>query len=191
MNDSTLSEQDLRFLRQAIEVARRSRANGNHPFGAVLVDEHGQVLLEAENSVGTTGDVTGHAETNVVRQACTRFERVTLSKCTMYASTEPCAMCSGAIHWGGIGRLVYGLSETSLYEITGKHVNNDILILPCRTVFDACHPSIEVVGPAIEDEARAVHDRLLELAHAHHKRDFNYLGRGQSDIAQARHQDRR
>lgn len=158
MDEMTLTQQDSTFLRQAIEVARRSRANGNHPFGAVLVDESSNVLLEAENSVGTTGDVTGHAETNLVRQACVRFDRATLAKCTMYASTEPCAMCSGAIHWGGIGRLVYALSETGLYDITGHHANNDTMALPCRAVFAACHPAVEVVGPAIEKEARTVHE---------------------------------
>ena len=158
MQDTPLSQQDLHFLRRSIEVARRSRVNGNHPFGAVLVDEHGQVLLEAENSVGTTGDVTGHAETNLVRQACTTFDRETLAKCTLYSSTEPCAMCSGAMHWGNIGRLVYGLSETGLLAMTGQHPDNNTMALPCRTVFAACLPAVEVAGPALEDEARVVHD---------------------------------
>ena len=158
MHDTTPSPHDLHFLRRAIEVARCSRANGNHPFGAVLVDAHNTVLLEAENSVGITGDVTGHAEINLVRRACTHISREILATCTLYSSTEPCAMCSGAIHWGGIGRVVYALSETGLYAITGHHIHNDTMALPCRDIFAACHPAIEVVGPAIEDEARIVHE---------------------------------
>ena len=55
----TLDEQDERLLRLAITISRRSRENGNHPFGALLADSDGVVLLDAENTVATTGDVTG------------------------------------------------------------------------------------------------------------------------------------
>ena len=51
-----MNDIDLRLLRQAIDVARRAREHGNHPFGAVLADEQGNVLLEAENTVNT--DIT-------------------------------------------------------------------------------------------------------------------------------------
>ncbi|MCB0041699.1 MAG: nucleoside deaminase, partial [Caldilinea sp.] len=79
----------LTHLRAAIAVARRSRENGNHPFGALLVDETGAVLLEAENTVNTARDCTGHAETNLVRLASQRFDRAVLERCTLYTSTEP------------------------------------------------------------------------------------------------------
>jgi hypothetical protein len=58
---------DLRFLRRAIAIAQRARDHGNHPFGALLVDVHQQVLFEAENTVVTEQDCTGHAETNLMR----------------------------------------------------------------------------------------------------------------------------
>lgn len=142
-------------LRRAIEVARQARAHGNHPFGAVLADASGRVLLEAENTVWTGRDVTGHAETNLIRLASAQLPKDTLSNCTLYASTEPCAMCSGAIYWAGVGRVVYGLSEPELYALTGS--SHDGLLLPCREVFAHGGHPIEVIGPMLEDEARQVH----------------------------------
>ena len=68
---SALTEREEQLLRQAIDVSRRSRANGNHPFGAIFVDSSGKVLVEAENSVVTTGDLIGHAETNLARETRT------------------------------------------------------------------------------------------------------------------------
>ena len=55
-----------------------------------------------------------------------------LRSATLYSSAEPCAMCAGAIYWAGIGRLVYGLSEHGLRELTGNHPENPTLNLPCR-----------------------------------------------------------
>src|SRR5205085_4758795 len=60
---------DLRFLRRAIAIAQQARDHGNHPFGALLVDAQQQVILEAENTVVTEQDCTGHAETNLMRLA--------------------------------------------------------------------------------------------------------------------------
>jgi tRNA(Arg) A34 adenosine deaminase TadA len=148
---------DLEHLRTAIEVAQRARAHGNHPFGAILVDENNQVLLEAENSVVTGKDCTGHAETNLMRLATQNFSAEKLSACTLYTSTEPCAMCSGAIYWGNVGRVIYALSEVALYEIVGP--SPDQLLLPSREVFAHSQRQVEVEGPALElgKEARAVH----------------------------------
>ena len=147
---------DVTYLRAAMDLARRSRRRGNHPFGALLVDAAG-VAAEAENTVVSERDVTGHAETNLVRIASRRFDRAYLRSCTLYSSTEPCAMCSGAIYWSGISRVVYGLSEAGLLELTGSNQDNPTMSLPCRDVFAHGQGSIKVVGPALEDEARGVH----------------------------------
>lgn len=153
-----LTPAEVTCLRTAIDLARRSRGRGNHPFGALLADADGVVLAEAENTVVSEHDVTGHAETNLVRIASRRFDRACLRLCTMYTSTEPCAMCSGAIYWCGIGRVVYGLSEAGLLKLTGSHADNPTMSLPCRDVFGHGQDSVTVVGPALEDEARSVHD---------------------------------
>ena len=152
-----MNEQDIRHLKTAIEVAQKARAHGNHPFGAILVDGEGREVLRAENSVVTGLDVTNHAETNLVRLASARFTPQELADCTLYTSTEPCAMCSGAIHWSRIGRVVYALSEEGLYDITGASPEN--LLLPCREVFGHSGQPVHVEGPCgeLEAEARAVH----------------------------------
>lgn len=150
-----LREDELTHLHDAIAVAWSARCNGNHPFGAVLVDAHGQVLLRAENTVVTERDATGHAETNLVRLASAQLPPELLRSATMYASTEPCAMCAGAIHWGQIGRLVFALSAKGLYELVGS--GPDEIQLPCREVFARSTRPMTVIGPALEEEALAVH----------------------------------
>ena len=67
-------------------------------------------------------------------------------------------MCAGAVYWAGIGRVVYGLSEARLKQITGSHEKNPTLELPCRIVFSAGQRKVEVIGPLLEDEAAAQHD---------------------------------
>jgi tRNA(Arg) A34 adenosine deaminase TadA len=152
-----MNHSELEHLRLAISIAEQARAHGNHPFGAVLCDQNGQVLLTAENSVTTGRDCTGHAELNLVRKASQSLSAAELAMCTLYSSTEPCAMCSGAIHWAGIGRVVYALSEFALYEIVGPSPEN--LYLPCRAVFGHTGRPVEILGPsaALDVEARAVH----------------------------------
>lgn len=152
-----MDENDLRFLRTAIDVARKARDNGNHPFGAVLVDEHGHILMESENTVVTEKDCTGHAETNLMRQASRKYDRDFLAKCTLYTSTEPCPMCAAAIFWGNVRRVVYGLSEEGLYGMIGED-DEEVLYLPCRELFGKGHKPIEVIGPILEEEARKVHE---------------------------------
>ena len=153
-----MNQTNLEHLRTAIEVARNAREHGNHPFGAILVDENNQVLLRAENSVVTGRDCTGHAETNLMRLATQNFPPEKLAICTLYTSTEPCAMCAGAIYWGNVRRVVYALSEVGLYEIVGPAP--DHLLLPCREVFAHSQRQVEVEGPAteLEAEARAIHE---------------------------------
>jgi tRNA(Arg) A34 adenosine deaminase TadA len=151
-----MNDIDLKLLRAAIELARSARDHGNHPFGALLADARGAVLLEAENTVVTERDCTGHAETNLMRLASRRLSPEQLATCTLYTSTEPCAMCAGAIHWGGVGRVVYALSAEQLYALVGP--SPDHLRLPCREVFARSQRPVEVLGPALEDEGRAVHE---------------------------------
>jgi tRNA(Arg) A34 adenosine deaminase TadA len=147
---------DQRFIRAAIELAQRARDQGNHPFGALLVDGEGNILLEAENTVLTARDCTGHAETNLMREASGKYDPDFLAQCTLYTSTEPCPMCAGAIFWGNVRRVVFGLSEKGLYEIVGGNTE-EVLYLPCREIFDRGKKDIEVIGPILEGEARAVH----------------------------------
>jgi tRNA(Arg) A34 adenosine deaminase TadA len=149
---------DEDFLRRTFGVARRAMGNGNHPFGAVLVNANGSVLIETENGFMPAHDGTAHAERLLATEACRTLDRDVLAKATLYSSAEPCAMCAGAIYWAGIGRVVYGLSEHRLRGITGNHPDNPTLDLPCREVLARGQRPTEVVGPLLEDEAAALHD---------------------------------
>jgi tRNA(Arg) A34 adenosine deaminase TadA len=154
----TSSGFDELFLRRSFDVARRAMTHGNHPFGAILVDEHRNVLLEVENGYMPAHDGTAHAERLLATLACTTLPAEILKNATLYSSAEPCAMCAGAMYWAGIGRLVYGLSEHRLRTLTGNHPENPTLDLPCRAVFASGQRPTEVIGPLLEDEAAALHE---------------------------------
>jgi tRNA(Arg) A34 adenosine deaminase TadA len=155
LNEEKMRDYDLEYLHKAIQMALLARKHGNHPFGAVLVDEQGRLLLEAENTVVTGQDCTGHAETNLMRKASAQLSPLVLAGCTLYTSTEPCAMCSGAIFWGGVHRVVFALSEAGLLELAP---GPNFLNLPCREVFSRGGHTTEVLGPLLTEEARQVHD---------------------------------
>jgi tRNA(Arg) A34 adenosine deaminase TadA len=151
------SRLDEAFLRRSFDVARRAMTHGNHPFGAILVDAGGNVLIETENGYMPAHDGTAHAERLLATQACRTLDANILRGATLYSSAEPCAMCAGAIYWAGIGRVVYGLSEHRLRAVTGNHPENPTLDLPCREVFKSGQRATEVIGPLLEDEAEALH----------------------------------
>jgi tRNA(Arg) A34 adenosine deaminase TadA len=139
------------FIRQAIDLARQARDGGNHPFGALLVLD-GQIVLTAKNSIAVDRDPTAHAETNLVAAAIRQLPRDELQRSILYTSCEPCAMCVGKMYWAGLRAVVYGLSSEELARLAGR----DFLI-PCRELFQRATESITVIGPLLEDEARAVH----------------------------------
>lgn len=148
-----------RLMRRAIELSANARAHGNDPFGALLADADGNVVLEAENTAIVDRSVTSHAETNLVRDASQRFSRDELGKMTLYASCEPCAMCAGAIFFAGIRSVVYGLAGDTLMPMwTAKNAAPALLDLSCREVFEHCpgHPTA-VIGPLLEEEATVPH----------------------------------
>jgi tRNA(Arg) A34 adenosine deaminase TadA len=145
---------DERLLRRAFALAAAARAAGDHPFGAVLADADGRVLLEQGNGFSAEGgDMTAHAERLLATRASKAWPPSVLAACTLYSSAEPCAMCAGAIYWAGIGRVVFGQSETALKAMTGDHAENPTLDLPCRIVFAAGQRKVEVIGPLLEEEA--------------------------------------
>jgi tRNA(Arg) A34 adenosine deaminase TadA len=145
------------FLRRSFDVARRAREGGDHPFGSLLVGPDGAILKEQGNGYSAEGgDMTAHAERLLSTWASKTYGADFLAGCTLYSSAEPCAMCSGAIYWAGIGRLVYGQSEKDLKAATGAHAENPTLDLPSRVVFAAGQRKVEVIGPLLEDESAAL-----------------------------------
>lgn len=138
------------YLKQTIELSKRAVKNGNTPFGALLVDPDGNIILEQENIEVTEKDCTGHAETTLMRKASKLYSKDFLWRCTLYTSVEPCAMCSGAIYWGNIGKIVYGISEIMLLKLTGDNKQNPTFDIPCREIFAHGQRKIKVEGPITE-----------------------------------------
>jgi tRNA(Arg) A34 adenosine deaminase TadA len=142
---------DERFVRESIDLARRARAAGNHPFGALLVLD-GAVVLTAQNTVATDRDPTAHAETNLVAAAVRQMSPDEIRRSVLYTSCEPCAMCAGKMYWAGIRSVVFALSSDELAVLAG----GDFLV-PCRDLFARASEPVRVVGPLLIDEARDVH----------------------------------
>jgi tRNA(Arg) A34 adenosine deaminase TadA len=158
-----MNDREARLLRRSFELAEAARRHGNMPFGALLAGPDGEILIERENGYYPERDATAHAERLVASEASKAYPESDLASCTLYSSAEPCAMCAGAIYWTGIGRVVYGLSEKQLRQLTGDHPDNPTMDMPCRAVFAAGQKAIEVVGPCLDDEAAAIHQGAWEM----------------------------
>jgi tRNA(Arg) A34 adenosine deaminase TadA len=150
---------DQSLLQQCIRLADDARSAGNHPFGALLADAEGRVLVSSGNTHAEDGGC-GHAELNVARIAARDYAPDFLAECTLYTSVEPCSMCAGGTYWAGIGRLVYGMAETRLAELTGDNPENLTMALPCRQVLAAGQRPVAVSGPFPELE-----DAILRSHH--------------------------
>ena len=111
-----ITEQDKRFMREAIRLASESVKNGGGPFGAVIVKD-GEIVAGSSNSVTIDNDPTAHAEVNTIRQACHKLGTFDLSDCIIYTSCEPCPMCLGAIYWAHLKCVYYGNTKKDARDI--------------------------------------------------------------------------
>lgn len=159
---STLSRQDLEHLHVAIRLSETARRKGNMPFGALLVAPDGCVLASAENTIRTARDLTAHAEINALRAASAQCSAEQIADATMFASGEPCPMCSGAMVRLGIRRLVFGIRSS----VAMPYLPVAAGVLPgsvaCRDILRLGPVTVEVHGPVLEDEARIPFEALAE-----------------------------
>lgn len=147
-----MASDDERFLRLAIALAHQARRQGADPFGAVLVVD-GVVVHQAANRSMELSDPTRHAELGVISEYCRNSGKLSLDGYSLYASTEPCAMCAGAIHWARISRLVFSVSQAMLQELSGGQPKPD-----CASIINSGHRRVEIVGPLLPEEGLAVFD---------------------------------
>ena len=105
-----ITDEDIRFMNMAAELAEENVANGGGPFGAVIV-RNGDVIATGVNRVTASNDPTAHAEVNGIRQACSKEQTFILSGCVVYTSCEPCPMCLSALYWAGVSRIYYGNTQ--------------------------------------------------------------------------------
>lgn len=113
------TKEDASFMREAICLSKLAVEHGNEPFGAVLVKD-GKIAFSNENQIYTKHDPTFHGEAGLIREFCAQTAITDLHEYTLYSSCEPCFMCSGAMVWVKLGRLVYGASNIDLENILGN-----------------------------------------------------------------------
>jgi tRNA(Arg) A34 adenosine deaminase TadA len=149
-----LSPDDTRHLRRAIELSLRARSAGDQPFGSLLVGASGDVLAEDVNTEITENDITAHPELKLARWAGANLTAEQAAGTTMYTSCEACAMCSGAIVYSGLGRVVYALSTPEIDELKGGSAPKAIR---GTAVLAKADRRIRVEGPFLFEEAAAPH----------------------------------
>jgi tRNA(Arg) A34 adenosine deaminase TadA len=154
---STDRATDEQHLRRALELARDAAAAGNTPFGSLLVHD-GRVVQESTNTTVTDDDLTAHPELKLARWAARELTPAERAATTMYTSTYPCMMCSGAFAHSGLGRLVYSVDGESASDLAPDGRNEN----PALTDHLREREAVTVVGPLLEAEGQAVHRECWE-----------------------------
>ena len=151
-----LSETDLAHLRTCVALAREAVADGDEPFGSVLVDAAGQVRFADRNRV-KDGDETRHPEFEIAKWSASHLTAGERAGSTVYTSGEHCPMCSAAHAWVGLGRIVYAVSSATLSGWLADWGVAPGAVLPLPV--NAVAPAVQVDGPAseLEDEMKALH----------------------------------
>jgi tRNA(Arg) A34 adenosine deaminase TadA len=103
-------EDQRRFMREAIALARESVAGGGGPFGAVVV-RAGVVVGRGGNRVTPDTDPTAHAEVVAIRDACRTLGSFSLEGCELYVNCEPCPMCLAAAYWARLERICHAATR--------------------------------------------------------------------------------
>ncbi|RCW40754.1 tRNA(Arg) A34 adenosine deaminase TadA [Halopolyspora algeriensis] len=150
----SLTSEEAAHLRRAISLAAETARFGNRPFGAVLAGSDGTVLAEGSNTVAATGDLTAHAESVALRRAGAELGLDALRETTMFASGEPCPMCTTAMYQAGVSRVVFGMPlprAQAAFPPDERAMN-----LRTRDVLALLPQPVELIGPVLEDEAAAV-----------------------------------
>lgn len=137
-------------MRLALEEARLGTEQGNFPFGAVIVHD-GEVLARAHNTGGQDDDPTAHGEMNAIRAFLSEYDAQTLKGTTLYTTGEPCVMCTGAIIWCGIGRIVFAASVDQLAT------KLDQIMMSSQEIVDReTFVPVEITGGVLAEEALAL-----------------------------------
>ncbi len=134
----TITDDDIRFMNMAAELAEKNIDEGGGPFGAVIVRD-GEVVATGVNRVTANNDPTAHAEVTAIRNACSKEQTFNLSGCVIYTSCEPCPMCLSALYWAGVSRIYYGCTqeEAEAVNFSDKFIYQEFVkpkserLIPC------------------------------------------------------------
>jgi tRNA(Arg) A34 adenosine deaminase TadA len=145
-----MADADVRFMREAIAIARVGVRVGQSPFGACVVRD-GRMVARAHNTVLRDSDPSAHAEVNAIRAAGRALGTHDLSGCTVYATGEPCPMCLACCYWAHVSRVVYGTAVADSAAIGF----GEITYAPATLLAGASRP-MSVVGGVLRDECLAI-----------------------------------
>lgn len=148
-DDTRATEFDKKMIQRVYALAHGEEGSPGPSFTALIVHD-GKVVMHSEESPEIPYDLTRHAETGLIADASKKFSRKFLSECTLYASTEPCVMCAGACSWADFTRVVYGAPQ----NMDGRYRE-----VHCREILERIAPEIEVIGPVLQEEGRAIRRR--------------------------------
>ena len=149
------------LTQRTLSIAKASADQGNFPFGCLLADANGVILEEAGNTVVTDNNAIAHCELNLVLQMAGKYEASFLQTCTVYASTEPCPMCAGALYWSGVGRIVYALDKETYHALSKTIDPAHVFGMSCKALLATGGRAVEVVGPVLSEEAMDFYRSLL------------------------------
>jgi tRNA(Arg) A34 adenosine deaminase TadA len=147
-NNQNGTDIDIRFMKIAIEEARKGISEGETPFGSCVAKD-GKLVVAAHNIKYATVDITAHAEVTAIRKACKKIGSIDLSRHTLYSTNEPCILCFSAAYWAKIKRIVYGASVEDAITAGFRDPN-----LPNGTLKEITSASIEICGGVMEKECR-------------------------------------
>lgn len=139
-------ENDIKFMREALALAKKAAELGEVPVGAVVVNSEGIVIADAYNLRENKKSVIAHAEIIAIEQACRKLGDWRLSGCTLYVTLEPCPMCAGAIVNSRISRVVFGAYDMQA-GCCGSVINFNAY--PFNHAF-------EIEGGVLKDECSAI-----------------------------------
>ncbi|MCP9848957.1 nucleoside deaminase [Cyanobium sp. Morenito 9A2] len=160
-DDPSCTPADRVFIERSYQLARQSVQEGGFPFGAVLVVD-GAIVAEYRNSTASSQDPTRHAELGLISTFAPKLGREAFRRGTLYASSEPCIMCVGAILNAGLLRVVYGTTQTQFQRVIGDHPQPSPLTI--REIIGRTNPAITVKGPLLEKEGLAIHESFWPWA---------------------------
>ncbi|QDD12415.1 tRNA adenosine(34) deaminase TadA [Candidatus Methylopumilus rimovensis] len=105
-----MTDEDLKFMKLALELAKKAELKNEVPVGALVVRD-GKIIGRGMNTSISDYDPTSHAEINAIREAAKAIKNYRLKDCTIYVTLEPCAMCVGAIQHARIEKIIYGAPD--------------------------------------------------------------------------------
>jgi tRNA(Arg) A34 adenosine deaminase TadA len=139
--------EDLKFLKLAINKADESVNEGGFPAGAVVVKD-GIVIGEGISIGNKLNDPTSHGEMSSIRNACKNIGQSDLSGATLYASMQPCIMCFSASMWSSISRIVYACGSD---KVSNKYYGGTYQV---SEINDKFNNKIEIVhANELEEES--------------------------------------